>query len=234
MIYGIAAKTGIGKTYLAVVLTKYYLEIGINVFSDFTIDERYLDLKPRFTWRRKLKNYIRRIGKPNLPPAKPMLGKLYYWKDLKDFRVVHSGVVIVDEAGGFFSSRAWKSLSNEDMTKFQQHRKEDLDIIYTIQNISRIDSSIRELTHFVYIPHRFFKLNWYKLYEPERINNLEKKGACLRTRYYWYNPRYERAFNTREMIHKDHEQVEIDKYFKRMATKVQEELPSAATANQSR
>ena len=58
-----------------------------------------------------------------------------------------SGLFLVDEAGFVFNNRRWRTLPFEMMARFQQSRKLGVDIMYTTQAITRVDMTLRELTH---------------------------------------------------------------------------------------
>jgi hypothetical protein len=68
----------------------------------------------------------------------------------KDFlhilKTEKKGLFLVDEASTIFNSREWKKLDPAIITRFQTSRKYKIDILYTTQNINRVDITLRELT----------------------------------------------------------------------------------------
>lgn len=61
-----------------------------------------------------------------------------------------NAIFAIDEAGYLFNSRHWQKLPFDVTASFQQSRHKNIDILYTTQNIKRVDTTLRELTHFVY------------------------------------------------------------------------------------
>lgn len=212
MIYAITGKPGSGKTYFILRLIKKYLQDGRDCFCNLKIDETFLDLKPK-----KSSFFIFGKRKPK------ELGKLYYWDDLTKFRKVHSGVIFMDEGASYFNSRKWSSMSDEDLVKFQQHRHDGLDIIYSSQNFDMVDKVIRQLTNFVYICHSFgpnSKTTWFfwsNLFDPEYVNNKEKKSSYKR-QIYFFNQRLANAYDSWNLTNRDFEKELIEKIFVRMNT----------------
>lgn len=201
MIYGITGRPGSGKTYFMIRLCKYYLEHGRDVFINVKVNEKFLHLK----------------SKKNLFGHTNGLGNLYYWNRLAQFRKVHTGIILMDEAGAYFNSRKWSQVDEEDLVKFQQHRKHGLDIIYSAQNLDFVDKIIRQLTNFVYICHKTFGLFYTGLYEPEYVNNKEKK-KCYGRKFYFFDPELARAYDTFESVKIDFEKEYISNTFVKMNT----------------
>jgi len=178
MIYAVTGKPGSGKSYLLVRKCKYYLEHGIDVYSNIQIDERKLNLKPYKPLFRKQKE----------------LGKCFYWQSLADFRYINNGIVLLDEAGAYFEPREWAKFSLEDRVKFQQHRKQRLDILLSVQNFARVDAIIRQLTNAVYECHKLKNLFWYSEYQPEEVHL--KKRKRLSRKFYFFDQKIASAYDT--------------------------------------
>lgn len=196
MIYGITGKAGSGKTYFMVRLCKKYLQEGRNVFCNVKINEENLNLKAK-------------KGKE--------IGKLYYWDNLNQFRKVHSGIILMDEAGAYFNSRKWSSLSEEDLVKFQQHRKDGLEIIYSAQNFDFVDKVIRQLTNLIYVCRKMGNLFWTSLYDPDYVNNKQKK-TCYGRQFYFLDEEITKSYDTWQYINRDFEKEYITNNFKLMNT----------------
>jgi len=178
MIYAVTGKPGSGKSYFLVRMAKYYLERGVNVYSNIKINEKQLNLKPfKPLFRKPLK-----------------LGECYFWQSLADFRYIHDGIVLLDEAGAYFEPREWAKFSLEDRVKFQQHRKQKLDILLSVQNFARVDAIIRQLTNTVYECRHIGKLFWRSEYVPEEVH-LKKRKRISR-KWYWFDKQIADAYDT--------------------------------------
>lgn len=182
MIYSIVGKPGSGKSYMLVRLAKYFLQQGIDVYSNIILDVEAMKLKAHKPLFRKSKQ----------------LGRCYYWQSLQQFRHIHNGIVLLDEAGAYFESREWSKFSVEDRVKFQQHRKQKLDIYLTVQNFARVESTVRQLTNFVYEVRRFGNLFIRKTYVPEEMELKTKKS--LGTSFYLFDINLARCYDTYEMV----------------------------------
>lgn len=182
MIYAIVGKPGSGKSYLLIKLAKKFLESGTDVYSNVKINESLLKLKPK----RKL------FGK------QLSLGKCYFWNSLAQFRYINNGVVLFDEAGAYFEPREWAKFEPEDRIKFQQHRKQKLEIYMTVQNFNRVDQVIRQLTNLIYEVHKIFNLFFFKVYVPEDIDL--KKRKALGINFYLFKQKLADAYDTFQMV----------------------------------
>ncbi len=196
MIYCVTGKPGSGKTYALVRLCKEFLESGIDVYSNIPIDIAKLDLKPKIRLFKKNKN----------------LGICYFWENLKEFRYINNGVILIDEAGAYFEAREWNNFSSYDRIKFQQHRKQKLDIYLAVQNFNRLDTTIRQLSNIVITTTKIGKLliNTYLL--PEEYNL--KNSKTLERKFYLFDKKIASAYNTYLQI--NYPQNEFEYQFKLM------------------
>lgn len=178
MIYSIVGRPGEGKSFFAVSLIRKFLESGIDVYINILVDESSLKLKSK----------------------RP--GTLYYWKSLSQFRYVENGVVIIDEAASYFEARNWSKFSVDDKVKFQQHRKEKLDIYVISQSFSRIESSIRQLVAYVYEMKKFSLpgITFFRAHTfvPEEIDLKTRKS--LGTKYISFDQKVANAYDTYEKV----------------------------------
>lgn len=78
-----------------------------------------------------------------------------YVDGLEDFVNVSNGLVLLDEAGVFLSSRYWQSVPREVLMSLAQVRKNGLDMIWVTQHEARIDTVLRELTSVIVRCRRF-------------------------------------------------------------------------------
>jgi hypothetical protein len=67
-------------------------------------------------------------------------------KSYDDLKRVTKGVVLLDEAHVWFFSRQWAKFPYDLLFFWSQARKRQLEIIYTVQDLERIDTLIRDLT----------------------------------------------------------------------------------------
>lgn len=175
-------KPGSGKSYNLTRLTKKFLEDGNDVFCNFKIDEKKLNLKP--------KKQIFRTPK--------IVGTLYHWKRLEEFRKISNAIIIMDEAQTYFNARRWAKMTEEDEIKFQQHRKQGIDIHGAVQNLSRCDTVIRELAGYVYEMKKIGRLFIAKRYVPEEIKSTKKESTY--NEYFWFDKNVAKAYDTSELI----------------------------------
>lgn len=179
MIKIITGYPGAGKSYTLTRLAYEYLNKNRMVFVNFPI----------------------RIDKSLL--KKHCKGEIYYWKNLIEFRTTYDGIILMDEAQGYFNSRRWKEMKPEDEIKFQQHRKDGLDIIGAVQNYNRVDKVLRELAQEVYLVKSIFgKLFIYQRYDPAEFEKNNRKPAD--TKFYFFNKKIANSYKTKKRIHDDY------------------------------
>lgn len=183
MIYTLVGKPGSGKSYLLVKIAKEFLQKGINVYSNIKINENKMNLR--------IKNKLFRNNVKEL-------GKMYYWNSLSQFRFISNGIVLLDEAGAYFEPREWIKFSPEDRVKFQQHRKQKLDIYMSVQNFNRVDAVIRQLTNLVYEIHKIGNIFYYKVYLPEEIDLKKRKNIGMK--YYFFDKKLADCYDTFETV----------------------------------
>lgn len=131
---------GSGKTLdLTAQLIKNF-KLGKDIFTNYFINTKALKI-PRFR----------------------TVGNFYYFEDIESFKHMENGIVGIDEVQQYFNSREWSKLQKHDQLKFQQHRKDGIDIIGTVQHPDRVDTVIREISNY-YI--EFHKLS-FKYFLPK-------------------------------------------------------------------
>jgi len=198
MISIVTGKPGTGKSYTLLLFAKEFLENGEDVFANFRIDETKLQLTPKPIPLNRLLNLFRRLLRLKPLPESRALGTLYYWTDLKEFRQISEANILMDEAQTYFSARRWKEMTIEDEIKFQQHRKQGIDIYAGVQNMKRTDTVIRELAAVVFVMKRIGRLMIRKSFVPEDIEKAKRESLGIKI--YWLNPKIADAYNTRQMI----------------------------------
>lgn len=197
MIYSIVGKPGSGKSYYLTMLARKFLLKGKRVFSNVKIDEREF----------KFKSY-----------QKKKIGILYYYSSLQQFRVVYSGVILMDQTASYFSARDWANMDPEDMTKFQQHRQDLLDIYFTSQNLDFVDKQLRLLSNYCIEMNNWKFLGYFTAtsYYPEEINKEKRKK--INCKHFFFNKKIANAYDCYKSINRDIEKVDIEKTFVRMST----------------
>lgn len=101
----------------------------------------------------------------------------------------------IDEAGLNFPARSWRSISKREAYLFAQHRKMDIDLLYTAQNARMVDSILRNNTAMGVYPRHFFSLFWESFYE-----GVEKRRDMFLYRSVWLGNRYWSHYDTREIV----------------------------------
>ena len=73
----------------------------------------------------------------------------------RDFVEAYNCLAVIDEAHMWFSARSWTKTQQLELSIFQQHRKEGLDLWWIAQHENRVDVAIREVTAFIWRVRRF-------------------------------------------------------------------------------
>jgi hypothetical protein len=94
------------------------------------------------------------------------------FEDLINYTFPEGSVIIIDEAGRWFSSRKWSDLPDQVFDLFTLHRHLGLDLLVAVQDISRIDKALREVVEIMwwsrnYLGFPFFVYRGY--YNVERF-----------------------------------------------------------------
>lgn len=138
MIKAFTGLTGSGKTLSMVMAAcRHYKDMERPIFSNFRMGVWDYEGEGIFK-HKKMVN-----GKPAIKWATVLRSDDFIEKLLS----TKTGLFLVDEAGFVFNNRKWRTLPFELVARFQQSRKLGVDIYYTSQNISRVDMTLRELTH---------------------------------------------------------------------------------------
>lgn len=69
------------------------------------------------------------------------------WQDIAE---AGNCLAVIDEAHMWFSARTWTKTNQLELSVFQQHRKEGVDLIWIAQHEARVDVAIREVTAFIW------------------------------------------------------------------------------------
>lgn len=120
--------------------------------------------------------------------------------DLITYRFPEGSVVLVDEAGRWFNSRAWKELPEEAFDLFTMHRHMRMDLYIAVQSFARIDKALREVVELTYWSknHPFLPYHKYEgFYDLEKVGSMRKDYDV--THIIWKNNKLRSLYNTHSM-----------------------------------
>ena len=141
-VYFVTGKLGSGKTLSAVYKIKDYLMNGRKVATNLNIS-----LTGMFGYHAKNINLVRIPDKPNLADLESIgRGNATYDESL-------NGLLVLDECGTWFNSRAWADKSRQDLIYWFAHaRKLGWDILFLVQSLHVVDKQSRLMfaEHVVY------------------------------------------------------------------------------------
>lgn len=172
-------KPGRGKTLFLVSEAIRNLNLGRDVYSNFFIDQKYLEKN----------KYLKQVH-----------GNIIGWSKIEDLVKIkvdpHSrgALIIIDECQIYFNSRLWKFLPPKVQYKFQQHRKHGLDILGAVQNVKRIDTVVRELVNNIYEMDHFGNLFIARQFDIGDIDKVKRPWPMLK--FFWLNKKKFRCYDT--------------------------------------
>lgn len=137
MITAFTGKTGSGKTKLMIDYAYSQWLQGADIYSNTVL---FFDAYGR-------KNIFRRLYEKIRPNNKTQFGRIVYFQDISEILEVHNGIILFDEGQVLFNARNWESLPDDFQYKLQQHRKHQLSLLVTTQNLRTIDITYRRLIH---------------------------------------------------------------------------------------
>jgi hypothetical protein len=166
MIYIITGKTGHGKTAYMVRMMRDELRAGNRIYANIKVrpdlmlmpgriakffGAKPMTVKEGFAW----------IKKDREDPEVRVL----YWQNFSDWQYFENGTVFVDEGLVYFNARKWDALPSSMQTKFVQHRKDKIDLIFNVQHYTFIEKTLRVLCEgFINVELKFgsaaFKRSW--------------------------------------------------------------------------
>lgn len=149
MVICFEGKMGTGKTSLAVRYAKELYDKRLR---------EHKRKKERLLKRNK-EGYIKKPGLVYTNMRSLTFANKYIYR-IRDLISIVNGVVVLDEGHIWFLSRDWRETGRDVIAWFAQSRKRNVDVIYTVQHLGFIDSSIRRITDYVY---RCCKIGHYSL-----------------------------------------------------------------------
>lgn len=138
LLYG---QPGTGKSTLATGMILDSLRDRRKVVANFAVDPAPAAMRP---------SSIISNGYVEVLPARPTFEQLasigYGWTDRKDYgREDRSGLLVMDEIGGWINSRSWADKDRQKIIDWFLHsRKRGWDIVFIAQHPNLIDKQIRE------------------------------------------------------------------------------------------
>lgn len=162
MIKIITGRPGSGKSYFGTRLAYKEMLKGRRIYSNL-----------RISFRKGDKEYTNYNLNKNM---------------IVDFQFPEDSILIIDEAGFWFNSREFKKFKVEDFQFFSQHRHLNIDIYLIVQNIQRIDVSLRELADEIIISKGifglfFFQKVFYGIEKYDKDESVPKRLFTLRKKY---------------------------------------------------
>lgn len=90
----------------------------------------------------------------------------HYFKELSDLKGVTNALILVDEAGIYLPSQAWRNIPFEFIRQLRQHRHDGLDLWYTAQDAQDVATYLRRLTQFEHTYNKIWKFVTEKTINP--------------------------------------------------------------------
>jgi zona occludens toxin (predicted ATPase) len=119
---------------------------------------------------------------------------LHYWKSFSELLHVQNGIILLDEAQIWFNSRKWERLPDDWQYKLQQHRKDSLTILGTVQNIKRLDTIVRELVSNYYECKKIFRLIMVREFDISEADKIRRKPLWVW--FYFLRKKFYSKYNT--------------------------------------
>lgn len=90
-----------------------------------------------------------------------------YFKELYELKDVKNAIILVDEAGIYLPSQAWRSIPFEFIRQIRQHRHDGLDLWYTAQDMQDVATYLRRITQYEHSYMRVWKFWFCKTINPK-------------------------------------------------------------------
>lgn len=136
-VYVVTGKLGSGKSLAAVGRIRTYLEQGRKVATNLDLNlDRMMSKKSRMT-------AIRLPDKPRLEDFQAIgTGD---GKPVDDYDETRFGLLVLDELGSWFNTRAWSDKTRSGLIEWFLHaRKYHWDVILLVQDVDMIDKQLRD------------------------------------------------------------------------------------------
>ena len=116
------------------------------------------------------------------------------FNDLTNFFIPTNSVLLLDEVQYWASSRDWSNLPLALYNYFSQSRKMGIDLLYTAQDSSRVDKTLREVTNYFYDISRFGRLIFIDVYQNNA--DISLKANRLHRRFSWLRKSHFSRYNS--------------------------------------
>jgi len=93
-----------------------------------------------------------------------------YFKELSELENEKNILILIDEAGIYLPSQAWKSIPFEFIRQMRQSRHDGIDLWYTAQDFKDVATYLRRITHFEHRCSRLWRFFTIKTYIPGSKN----------------------------------------------------------------
>ena len=157
MIQLYTGKTGSGKTFQMIKDVYPQWKRGHDIYANTLLyfekyggkaDTNSIDNPEEFTFFEKyVVNFIKKwTSKAFKKPFRPVSrGKIVYFEDITELIEIQNGIIVMDEAQNLLDARNWENLPPAFSNKLRQHRKHQIDLYATTQNMGTIDINMRRL-----------------------------------------------------------------------------------------
>jgi len=105
-----------------------------------------------------------------------------------EFYLKPHSLVFIDEIQWYANSRQWQNLADGLYFLFSQSGKMSIDLLYTAQDSSRVDKTLREVTNIFYQVHRYGRVLVYDVYYNNVDYSLQrnnKRTFGIMRRWFW-------------------------------------------------
>lgn len=125
--------------------------------------------------------------------GKVISGQVHYFKELSELTNVRNALILIDEAGIYLPSQAWRDIPFEFMRQLRQHRHDGLDLWYTAQDLGDVVTYLRRITQY---EHSFSKV-WHFTFK-RTINPRSKEKYSFDI--YHFSKKYFAFYDTTENV----------------------------------
>ena len=140
MIHLLYGQPGTGKSTLATGIAREYAAEGKVIAANFPIDFAPASVRPQGATAEAFAVVL-----PDRPKHADLLALGSGWRDGEHGREDRSGLLIIDEAGPWLSSRAWQASERQEIIDWFLHsRKLGWDVVLIAQAPGLLDKQVRE------------------------------------------------------------------------------------------
>ena len=145
---------GAGKTYHMTKLAYYQACRGKTIYSNYNLD----------------------FGSDKL--------KTHKFKELNELQGVKNALILIDEAGIYLPSQAWRNIPFEFIRQIRQHRHDGLNLWYTAQDMQDVATYLRRITQFQHDYNKLWKIVSSRTINPRTKARYGFDFSILRKKYF--------------------------------------------------